>query len=399
MLILQDPTNEQGPYLLESLTEAFQSATQINGIFAYASGSGIQLLTEDEAFQRIAKTGKVDLIVGTDAITTVRALDTLANVARQYPKMTARAFLNPLTDRIFHPKFCFTKRPKGGCLVVGSGNLTEGGLLGNWEAYSVEELSDGSFAKMQSLWNEWTEKHDERLLSLDNPQVRERVAANSVLAREGDLPTLVAGRIRAGRHPVAAAAAAARAKVGKRAKRKVAAVAGVVATEPEPEDIQLIPNDATVLIAEIPQSGNRWKQANFDLDNYRNFFGAKPDAANRLVIFRHVNADGSVADYERNRPPVTVKSRNFRFELAAASGIPYPKKGRPIGVFIRMVGRTFFYRLLLPKDPEYATVSAILGQVAGPLRREDSMRRGRTTVERLRKEWPNSPFWQLPDTA
>ena len=114
---------------------------------------------------------------------------------------------------------------------------------------------------------------------------------NHVMAREGDLPTLLAS---------------------------------AAATDEEPETTQLMPNNAVVLIAEIPASGDRWKQANFDLDNYRNFFGAREDVADRLVIFRHVNADGTMAEYERNRPPVTVKSRNFRFELAAASGIPYP---------------------------------------------------------------------------
>ena len=111
------------------------------------------------------------------------------------------------------------------------------------------------------------------------------------MAKEGDLPTLVAS---------------------------------TAVTEEEPETTQLMPSNAAVLIAEIPKSGNRWKQANFHLDDYTNFFGARADAANRLVVFRHVNADGTMAGYERNRPPVTVVSRNFRFELAAASGIPYP---------------------------------------------------------------------------
>ena len=105
-----------------------------------------------------------------------------------------------------------------------------------------------------------------------------------------------------------------------------------------------MPNNAEVLIAEIPASGDRWSQANFDLENYRNFFGANEAVGNRLVIFRHVNEDGTMAEYERNRPPVTVKSRNFRFELAAASGPPYPNgEFRPIAVFVRIVGRTFFY--------------------------------------------------------
>ena len=101
MLILQDPTNEQGPYLLESLTHAFRSASQIDGIFAFASAAGVRLLADDEEFKEVARRGSVDLIVGTDAVTNVRALDALANVARQFPTMTVRAFLNPEPEGLF----------------------------------------------------------------------------------------------------------------------------------------------------------------------------------------------------------------------------------------------------------------------------------------------------------
>lgn len=76
------------------------------------------------------------------------------------------------------------------------------------------------------------------------------------MAREGDLPMLIA--------PGAAGAATG-----------------------EPDTTQLMPSTAVVLIAEIPQSGDRWKQANFDLDNYRNFFGAR-EGQQRLLVFRHV---------------------------------------------------------------------------------------------------------------
>jgi hypothetical protein len=333
MLVLQDPTNEQGTYLLESLADAFQSATRISGVFAFASSAGIRLVTADERFQEVARTGTVDLIVGTDAVTNVRALDALTEVASAFPRIHARAFLNPKPEGLFHPKFCFTENPGGGHLIAGSGNLTEGGLLGNWEAYSVHDLNAEGFANVLATWEAWTTTHGQWLLPVGDSRVRERARSNNVMARGGDLPTLVAPS---------------------------------TAGEEEPETTQLMPNDAAVLIAEIPKSGNRWKQANFHLNDYRNFFGAREDAADRLVIFRHVNADGTMAAYERNRPPVTVVSRNFRFELAAASGIAYPdlSDGRPIGVFVRMVGRTFFYRLLLPGDSQYSIVREILGCVS-----------------------------------
>jgi HKD family nuclease len=356
VLVIQDPTNEQGTYLLESILDALPPAQKVAGGFAFASSAGIRLLTNDDLFQMIASRFPVELVIGIDAVTNSRALDELERVCRAFPSMTVRAFYNPRPESLFHPKFVFMRTAAGGTLITGSGNLTEGGLLGNWEAYSVEELNEAEINSVEDAWDAWKAKHEHAILPLDNPLVRERAAGNHVLAREGDLPTLVTPQ---------------------------------VPLEDDPDTTQLLPNNADVLIAEIPRSKNRWKQANFDKYNFETFFGANK---NRMVVFRHVNGDGSMAEYERNRPPVTVKSRNFRFELNAASRLDYPENGRPIGVFIRVATRTFFYRLLLPDDPQYLTVLEILGQRGG----EGDVRRVRMTVEELRREWPTAPFWQLP---
>jgi HKD family nuclease len=367
VLILQDPTNEQGPYFLESLTDAFRSASKICGVFAFASAAGVRLFTEDEEFQEVARKGAVDLVVGTDAVTNVRTLDALGNVALQFPRIRARAFLNPKPEGLFHPKFCFAKKQDGGRLIAGSGNLTEGGLLGNREAYSVEDLNDQGFAEVQAVWNSWTSTHEQWLLPLDDARVRARAALNNVMAREGDLPTLVA-----------------------------TPAGGVV----EPGTTTLVPNNSAVLIAEIPKWTKRPGQANFHLEDYTSFFGANEDQANRLVVFRLVNADGSRADYERDRPPVAVKSQNYRFELAAASG-PYPGSTdeRPIGVFVHVAVRTFLYRVLLSNDVEYANVREVLLKRALPRHRANEMHRARMTVDELRREWPTSPLWRLPATT
>ncbi len=362
MLVLQDPTNEQGPYLLESLTDVFRAANQIRGIFAFASSSGVRLIAEAEEFKEVARTGSIDLIVGTDAVTNLQAVDALTNVAHQFPRVRARAFLNPKPEGLFHPKFCFTKKQGGGHLIAGSGNLTESGLLGNWEAYSLDELNNQRIAEVQRTWDDWTGKHDRWLLALDDVRIHNRVALNTVMAREGDLPTLVASP---------------------------------TATGEEREPIDPTSSHGAVLIAEIPKWTYRPGQANFHLTDYRDFFGAREDAANRLVVFRQVNPDGTMGQYERERPPVAVKSRNFRFELAAANG-PYSTDRRPIGVFVHVAGRTFFYRVLLPGDTEYSRVRHILERRTSANHRADRMRRARMTLEELRREWPTSPFWRMP---
>src|SRR5579871_3416301 len=370
MLVIQDPTDEQAPNLLQALTDAFQDAESIAGAFAFVSSSGVRLLTESDVFQEVAQNFPVDLVIGIDAVTNERALDSLIAVSRRFPNVMARAFLNPQPAALFHPKFCFAKRRGGsGHLVDGSGNLTEGGLLGNWEAYSIEELSRAGFTAVSDTWAAWTSRHASSLLPLENDVVRQRVRANTVMAPEGDLPTLVAPP-----QPL-----------------------------PDPEPLA-IPNAARVLIAEIPDNNVRgWNQANFHRDDYVDYFGVQLGVA-RLFVFRHVNPDGSLGEYERDRPPVAVRSRNWRFELGAAVGIPYPTTQPPIGVFIRMAPFTFFYRLLLPGNPEFTTVHDLLQNRAGP-RTARYVRNGRTiwgmrstrlTVAELRDEWPNSPFWRLP---
>jgi HKD family nuclease len=190
VLVLQDPTNEQGPYLLESLTNALRSADQIAGVFAFASSAGVQLLSGDEAFKKVAREGTVDLIVGTDAVTNVRALDALGDVASQFPGMRARAFLNPKPEGLFHPKFCFTRKRGSGHLIAGSGNLTAGGLLGNWEAHSVDELNTPESAVTKPSWNSWTVKYDASLSPLDTVKVRVLASGDSTTDRKAGRPTV-----------------------------------------------------------------------------------------------------------------------------------------------------------------------------------------------------------------
>lgn len=361
MLVLQDPTDAESSYLLESLLESFRAAKRVAGAFAFASSTGIRLLADDPLFRQVASDYSVDLVVGVDAVTNGPALDTLSQIAEACRGLNARAFLNRRHGSCFHPKFCWSKTAHGGWLICGSGNLTEAGLLGNWEAYSVAQLGAEEIAAVESTWNQWTARHEGSLLPLDNPEVRRLAEQNHVQAIEGDLPTLVAGE----------------------------------QAKPDSERLALGEmSSAPVLLAEVPRSGDRWNQVNFRLADYRGFFGVvEGRGSDLLMVFRHVQHDGTMADYERSRPPVTVRSRNFRFELAAARGLSYPEsdRGRPIGAYIRVATRTFLYSLLLPGDSQYATVVGILRSRAGASGR--GMRSAQMTVRDLRDEWPGSPFW------
>lgn len=146
-----------------------------------------------------------------------------------------------------------------------------------------------------------------------------------------------------------------------------------------------------ILIAEIG-AGDRWSQANFDMATIEDFFEIDPQPGlDQEVNFAHVKNDGSL-EFERMHPFISVPSQNYRFELGAAAGLPYPTGAdRPIGVFWKKGHDNYWYRLLMPHDPHYKTVAQyLIEKYDGPRRQ---LRRIITSVDELEEVWPDSPFW------
>jgi hypothetical protein len=154
---------------------------------------------------------------------------------------------------------------------------------------------------------------------------------------------------------------------------------------------EAISREADVLFAEIPKGSDRWNQANFSKDIFESFFHAS--AGERLVLV-HV-ADSGVVAPEEIRQGVLVKSRNYRFELGAASRLAYPSAGRPIGVFApgSEAGR-FLYMLLLPGSINYEAAASILESYSKATR-GDRMKRQVVARAAAVHAWPNSPLWKV----
>jgi HKD family nuclease len=138
-LRIQQPGDPESA-LLEAILTACQGAESGGGIFAWASASGVQLLIEDEAFVDLATTGPFRLVIGVDAITDAKALDELSRAEKRFKGLEVRAFLHNEPNVLFHPKCCWFRRGAEVRLIVGSGNLTLGGLRGNWEAFAEDTL-------------------------------------------------------------------------------------------------------------------------------------------------------------------------------------------------------------------------------------------------------------------
>jgi hypothetical protein len=119
--------------------------------------------------------------------------------------------------------------------------------------------------------------------------------------------------------------------------------------------------DYPCLVAEIPKAGTRWEQANFDLESFTKFFELDPHNQKHLELI-HINASGASGPPEQ-RLSVAVRSQNYRVEIAAAKGVAYPTKGRPICIFSRTATRHFNYRLFMPGNSDYARVLGFMNGI------------------------------------
>lgn len=379
-LHIQDPTNPESDYLVDTLLDACRSARVGGGAFAFLSAGGVQLLLRDEVFSNFLAQGQFDLLVGADAITDTAAISALLAVRRDWPNIGARVFVPTHPRSIFHPKVAWFDDGNGGLLVTGSGNLTAGGLRWNIETFSVERLNALEMADLRAQWNAYLaltadcqlDPEDERVVAL-----LERNAARRRAMREAGIiePSGVEEL------PVS---------VGPLGENERGLVEQESPADQPADQLPSIEPRTEILVAEIPRASNRWGQANFDQATFFGFFGASRTVQRRAYFF-HLRGDGTLG-FQEVRPAVAVQSQNYRFELEAASGLSYPGNGRPIGLFAKVGARTFVYMLLMPGDAGHLEISGLLDRTgavpAGRLRRVVF---GAADVQAA---WPNAPLWR-----
>jgi HKD family nuclease len=362
VLYLQDPEDATALTLLEAMINAASSANGGAGSFAWATASGLLLLIENKIFEAFLDKHSFDLLIGVDAVTNAKALSELSRLVTIKPNLRARAFYHE-PGTLFHPKVCYFRHESGGVLITGSGNLTSAGLQTNWEAFNVIQLSLAEISAIEKQWLDWRNLHSAKLRSITDPDVLERASKN----RGWEGPR------------------------GKKGPSYKKSSADSHASSP----LQVVQALASpVLIAEIPRASNRWKQVNFKKRHYEEFFGAKVGGKKRTITLRHVDDSGALGHREV-RASVEVASRNFRFELEAASGLQYPSGGPPIGVYLSMPDDQFLYSILLPMETGYNAISAFLDIIDERTSRSQ-MRAGRTDLESLADVWPDAPFWDVP---
>lgn len=349
---VQDPTSEATSYLLESIAEAAADANDAVGVFAFASRRGVDMLLSEPTLIRLLGHGRLTLVVGIDAVTDHATLKHLQECSSKSSNLQVRVFWNS-TSALFHPKVCYFRGPKRHTAVVGSGNLTPGGLRDHFEMYTVTTGTPTAMGPMVEELLAFQERHRSSIRAIDK-EAFDRAACN----------------------------------------KRERGVRSAIDIEPDQNfthrGVIRNPSQDRVLIAELPKGGDRWQQANFDGPTITSFFRA--DAASptkRLVFLNEVNADGSLGPNEI-RPCVLTKSRNLRIQLRAHNGEYYPTCGRPIAVFRELKARHFAYLLLVPGDFGYSLVSRLLSVDApGRIRREH------ISLDALMTGWKTCPLGRL----
>jgi hypothetical protein len=372
-LRFQDPAALTTRYLYEEIVAQLQdpAVTQIEAIFAFASFHGVVGLTEDPAFQAYVHRGTFRLLVGLDAVTDRRALEHLQGAdALHGPRFRVEVFKNGQPG-LFHPKIIRSFMTGGsGCVVVGSGNLTPGGLRGNIEAYSVLRY-DAAAPPDQTEWDAFLATHAAEISPID-AEALERGERNARVAAAGRrLARRTARRTRAATEALAEETVETAVEV---------AAAEAIETQPEPTD--------RMLVAEVPRAGGRWHQVHFNEPAIRDYFRALPGTPDRVYLFRYEPPGTMVAEPAR---PVVFSdvNVNHKIEFGAHAGEPYPTDGAPILVLRELGLRTHLYTMLFPGDDGYAEMSGMLA--AGP-----SIGRGAPRViatrARVATLWPTLPI-------
>lgn len=337
-LVLQDPSRDDGPILLDELLRAFDDLRfkSWRGLYAFGSAAGAIATLEDPAFEAfIARGGTVDLLIGLDAVTNPAALVRLREHSNEQIRIDV--FTSARSGSIFHPKVSVFTGDDDGRLVVGSGNFTEGGLRRNYEAFAI---FDDSVLELRHQW--LAELHQFRAKNLD---------------RIGPIDEDAIERARRNERIAKAARRAAREEVDTR-----------VVVVPDTDDDVLIAQDiATVgadrrtLIAQVPMA--RWGQVQFDKGTAESFFGLKPGAT-FAVTLQGVDEGGDLQSPEARRLVFSSANANPKIEFSSRRDRSYPDVavGRPILVVREDAPRTFAYSLFMPGDADFADLQSWVEQ-------------------------------------
>ena len=359
---IQDPTHAETTYLYEAILKAALDAERWRGMYAFASRDGVDHLIEDPVTHEFMhKGGEIDLIVGIDAVTNRPTLERLRELEHRNRRFRPKVFWNE-SRGLFHPKISEFKYGDGRrTVVIGSGNLTPGGLVNNFECYTVISVNRGENFDVSAL-DDFLGRHAANIRSIDDGAL-ERAARNLIRPIRGTRPT-----------------------GGTTLRRRMP-------TPAETPYRESVAQFDRILIAQVPAAGGRWAQVHFNTYVVQKYFRITDQKTQRVYV-SHIAADGSRSEVEVRPVIYSQTNKNHKIEIGAARGLEYTVGNPPILVFRERQLRTFDYMLLMPDEEGYAALIDLT-------RRLTSLGKGFprviTDLSTLSKAWPNCPLLTMPD--
>jgi HKD family nuclease len=143
--------------LLPVLADGLATASDIKLAVAFVSYSGLSLI-EPHVRECLALGGRAEFLVGFDLQTTEpKALRTLYEMSEAGFPIKCLCYSNPFktSASIYHPKLYLMSAKDKVTIIVGSSNLTVGGLKGNLEINAIVEAvsSDEAVSDIYALYN------------------------------------------------------------------------------------------------------------------------------------------------------------------------------------------------------------------------------------------------------
>ena len=360
---IQDPTYTGTTYLYEAILAAAEKASNWRGLYAFATRDGVDHLIEDKIVHDLMNAGgAIDLIVGIDAVTNRATLERMQELEQRHGNFRPRVFWNQ-SQGLFHPKVSdFGLAGGGRILVIGSGNLTPGGLMGNFEAYTVITTDRGDEIDIGAL-EEFLDRHADGIRRIDE-EVLERAAANIMRP--------IAGRRRG----------------AVRVRRRVPGAAPRLPAAGPAGDFDRI------LLAQVPKAGGRWAQVHFNAQVIRDYFRLHRLDTERVYLTQ-VDANASRIGKEV-RPCVysAGSNKNYKIEIGAAKNREYPEDGRPLLIFRELRLRCYDYMLLMPGENGHGPMLDLSNQIPSPGK---GLPRPITNMASIARAWPDCPLLHIAE--
>lgn len=338
-------------YLLELLRD--ESIIECKALIAFVTSNGLLKIGAAPGAELRNFISRPDCrirwIVGIDQTTTPDALELLRElVSISDRRSCVRAFSSP--GKLFHPKvYIFNREDSTASVLIGSNNLTQGGLLTNFEvSIRIDDLSGEDISNWNNLWDQ----------------------ANSFTNYLFDLNDDIIERVRASRLQDRVS--------GPRARPIISEVEIEIPTE--------TPN---ILIRAVPYAKERTSQVHFTKDIIKEYFHSSLGET-RILRFLQFQK-GTIRQIEERPLVYSDTNRNPKIELTGAKILSeeYPLEGRPILVFEEIEENLFRYMLLLPNDDGFMELTTFLESVP---KRGRALKYEYINLEKMYDIWPRYPM-------